>query len=356
MKLIRIFMALASGVTVGRMMFKKKLYRDLNDKTVLVTGGSRGLGLLLAREYGRAGARVAICAREADELEAAAAELRTWGVHRVLTVVCDVADPDDVAKMIVTVQDEWESIDILVNNAGIIQTGPLESQTVDDFKNAMEVMLYGGLHTTMTLLPLMQERDEGHIVNITSVGGKVAVPHLLPYGTAKFAAVGFSEGLAAELYGTGVHVTTVVPGLMRTGSYLNAFFKGDHEEEFTWFGLADNLPFLSIDAERAAAKIVEATQRGDTEIILTFPAKLLVRIHGLFPALTVRTLALINRIMLPKGRETDMVRGMEIQESMDSSLFNMLTAWGRSAARRFNQYDEEHHNGHRTPQNATEGD
>ena len=109
----------------------------------------------------------------------------------------------------------------MVNNAGMIQVGPLATTTKEDFVTALDVMFWGTLYPTLAVLPQMRARGRGHIVNITSIGDLVSVPHLLPYTCAKFAAVGLSEGLRAELGPVGIRVTTVVPGLMRTGSYFS---------------------------------------------------------------------------------------------------------------------------------------
>jgi len=187
----------------------------------------------------------------------------------------------------------------------------------------------------------MVGRRNGRIVNITSIGGKVSVPLLVPYSCAKFAAVGFSEGLRAELAKEGVKVTTIAPGLMRTGSHLNAFFKGDQEAQFAWFAPSASLPFISMDAERAASQVVRATKRGESERILTVPASLAARFHGLFPGLTADLLGLVARV-LPSGNGdgTGMTRGMEIQERSRSPVLEALTRWGRSAAHRFHQYPE----------------
>jgi NAD(P)-dependent dehydrogenase (short-subunit alcohol dehydrogenase family) len=180
-------MLLLGGLYAFSRLWKRLRRPDLGGQVALVTGGSRGLGLLLARELGRAGCRVAICARDVDELARAQDDLRRWGVDRVFTIQCDVTDEAEVRSR---VQVEVGPSDILVNNAGVIQTGPIQSQTMDDFRQAIDIMLWGGLHTTAVLLTQMIARDQGHIVNITSVGGKVAVPHLLPYGVAKFGMTG----------------------------------------------------------------------------------------------------------------------------------------------------------------------
>lgn len=333
---------LAAGIgaaVIGREAWRRARQADLQGQVALVTGGSRGLGLLLAREFARQGCRVAICARDEAELERAGQGLAETGAQ-VLAVRCDVADRADVERLVDEVTRQFGRVDILVNNAGIIEVGPLPTMTLADFEAAMGVMFWGVLYPTLAVLPRMRERRRGSIVNITSIGGKVSVPHLLPYGAAKFAAVGLSEGLGAELAGTGIRVTTVAPGLMRTGSYVNASFKGHHNAEFTWFALGASLPLVSMDAERAARQIVAATKRGDAEVILSLPAAVLARVHGLFPGLTADVLGLVNRVLpaapSESGRRSE--RGVEIQAGMDSELLRVLTAWGHAAAQRFDEF------------------
>src|SRR5439155_20746967 len=136
---------------------------------------------------------------------------------------------------------------------------------------------WSALYTIEAAVPDMIRRGGGRIVNITSIGGKISVPHLLPYCASKFALVGLSEGLHAELKRLGITVTTVVPGLMRTGSPRNADFKGQHRAEFTWFNISDTLPVISMSAEAAARQIICACKRGDAEVILSLPAMFGIR-------------------------------------------------------------------------------
>src|SRR5262249_28290720 len=191
-----------------------------------------------------------------------------------------------VEQLIAATITRFGTIDILVNNAGEIQVGPVQSLTIEDFKAAMDVMFWGMVYSSMAVLPHLLRKESGRIVNITSIGGKVAVAHLLPYDSAKFAALGFSEGLRAELKGTGITVTTVVPGLMRTGGHLNASFQGDVEREAVWFGLGATLPGISINADRAARKIVHAAARGEAETILSLPSKPIALSNSLFQDFT----------------------------------------------------------------------
>lgn len=312
---------------------------DLRGQVVLITGGSRGLGLSLARAFAAEGCRVAMCARDGGELDRARRDLEARGAE-VLAAACDVTHRDEVERLIHIALKHYGRIDILVNNAGVIQVGPVENMAIEDFEQAMNVMFWGTVHPTLALLPHMAERGSGRIVNITSIGGKVSVPHLLPYNCAKFAAVGFSEGLRAELAGSGIKVTTIAPGLMRTGSYLNASFKGDAERESRWFGVSASLPGITMSGERAARQIVAAAKRGQAVRILTTPASLLARFHGLFPGATADLLGLVNRLLLPDpGTGKQARRGLETS-SLKSPAMNALTALGRSAARRFLQPQE----------------
>jgi short-subunit dehydrogenase len=219
------------------------------------------------------------------------------------TVVADVSDAASAQRLVDETTHRYGRVDVLVNNAGNILVGPLSVQVREDFESALGTIFWGTYNTTMAVLPQMRERRSGRIVTIASIGGKLSVPHLLPYDTAKSAVVGFSEGLRAELAREGIVVTTVCPGLMRTGSPPNALFKGRHEAEYTWFALADSLPGMSMSARRAARQIVAATRRGRAEIVLGVPARLLAWFHGLAPGLTSDLLGMVNRV-LPSGERT----------------------------------------------------
>ena len=120
-----------------------------------------------------------------------------------------------------------------------------------DFEDALRQIFWTTYHASMAALPVMRKQKSGHIAHVTSFGGKVSVPHLLPYCTAKFAATGFSEGLRAAVAKDGIRVTTITPGIMRTGAHVNAPFKGDQEAEYAWFAAGATLPLVSLASERA---------------------------------------------------------------------------------------------------------
>ncbi|HYI97137.1 MAG TPA: SDR family NAD(P)-dependent oxidoreductase [Bryobacteraceae bacterium] len=326
-----------SAATAGLLLFARSQSRqhyDLRRKSVLITGGSRGLGLVLARQLVSKGARVAICARDEQELERAAADLRARGAVP-LALVCDLRDRDDVERMIAAVNSAFGSIDVLINNAGIITVGPLEEMTLADFAEAMDSNFWSGVYTTMAVLPGMRSRRSGRIVNITSIGGRIAVPHLLPYSASKFAFTGFSRGLRSEVAKDGIVVTTVVPGLMRTGSPRHASFKGKNENEHAWFSIADSLPGLSMDVERAASQIIDATRRGDTQITLTLPARLAAAVDALMPEFSGRLLEVANRCLPDPGGIGQ--RARKGFQSTSSASPSILTALGDLAAARNNE-------------------
>jgi NAD(P)-dependent dehydrogenase (short-subunit alcohol dehydrogenase family) len=286
----------AAGVAVGlRRMFPSFSF---SGKVVLITGSSRGLGLVLARQLGRRGARLALCARDAAELERARAELTSQEAE-VLAVTCDVSDPAQAASFVSQALERYGNADVLINNAGIIQVGPLDSMGVQDFREAMDINYFGAVYTTLAALPHL--RGGGRIVNVCSIGGAVAIPHMLPYVASKYAEVGFSEGLTTEAARYGIKVTTVLPFIMRTGSHWNALFKGRRDREVAWFALGASLPFSSVAAERAARRILRACERSEVYVSVGVLAKAMRLIHGIVPGFVDRVAALVNRLLPDPG-------------------------------------------------------
>jgi short-subunit dehydrogenase len=330
-------LTIGAGIAAGiaaTMLLRRRTPISFCDKTAFVTGGSRGLGLLIARELLARGAKVAISARDADELARAAQQLRVSGSN-VLTIEADMTLREEAENAVKQIEQQFGPVDILVNNAGTISVGPMETMTIDDYRSSINTHFWGPYFTTMAVLPQMQRRQFGRIVNISSIGGKISVPHLLPYSVGKFALTGFSEGLRSELLKDKVYVTTVCPGLMRTGSPRNALFKGNNEAEYAWFSISDALPGLSMNANRAARQVVDACARGDSEVVLTVPAKVATLVHGVFPEVTVDVLGVVNRFLPPPGGiGTDVRTG---KQSKSKASPSWLTALNERAARENNQ-------------------
>ena len=264
-------------------------------KVVVIAGGSRGLGLVIARRLQAEGANLAILARDVEELDQPRHELG----GRTLTVPCDLAQPAEIKTAVAVVAQRFGRIDAVFNVAGMIQAGPLQNMLPQDFEEEMQLHFWGNFHVIWETLPFLRRQRGARIVNVASIGGKIAIPHLAPYSASKFALVGLSNALGIELAREGIRVTTVAPGLLRTGSHVNAKFKGQHAKEFNWFSTSDNLPGVSVSAEYAARQIVEAARRGQPS--LTFPGQMRAAeiAQAVFPNLTARVLALVNRWLLP---------------------------------------------------------
>jgi NAD(P)-dependent dehydrogenase (short-subunit alcohol dehydrogenase family) len=324
----------ATGFLALRALARRARTIELAGRVALVTGGSRGLGLVIARELAARGVRLAICSRDRDELDRAVQSLRARGAD-VRAIACDVGEENEVARMIETVEQEFGRLDLLINNAGVIQVGPPELMTHDDYERAMRVHFWGPLHTIQAALPVMRRNGGGRIVNISSIGGKISLAHLLPYAASKFALSGLSQAMRATLAHENIYVTTVYPGLMRTGSPRNAEVRGRHEAEYAWFSIADALPGLTMSATRAAHKIVEACRRGDAELIMPVHYKAAAIAHTVFPELSADLLALMERALpSSSGNGNELRKGWQSTSKLSPSV---LTRLGDRAARRNNE-------------------
>jgi NAD(P)-dependent dehydrogenase (short-subunit alcohol dehydrogenase family) len=322
------------GYLLAQSILRSARKLRLKGKVALVTGGSRGLGLIMAQQLADRGAKVAICARSEEGLERAADDLSYRTAH-MLSIPCDISKQEQVKKMVAQVQEKFGTIDIVINNAGIIQVGPVETMTEKDYKEAMDINFWGPFHVINEVFQSMKERRQGRIVNIVSIGGKVSFPHLLPYNTSKFALAGFSEGVAAEMAKYNIHVTTVYPGMMRTGSPRNVDVKGEQEKEYAWFKHADSLPIISMNADKAARKIIKAMRKGKKTLTMTIPAKIGKIVHEFAPDLTISYFDLINRIlpdMDDGGSSTK--KGYESESELSSSMTTKST---ETAAKKNNE-------------------
>ena len=280
--------------------------RYKSGQVAIITGGSRGLGLAMAHRFGQAGLKLVLAARHEDELDAARQSLLSSGSVQeeddILLVACDLTDPDQARNLIAEAARAFGRIDLLINNAGIIEVGPFENQPLQAYDRAMQTNFFAALHTIQAAMPYLLDRADHSsrgIVNIASIGGKIPVPHLLPYVASKFALTGFSEGLHIELRHQGIRVTTVCPGLMRTGGEEHAHFTGQQAKEERWFKLSAKTPGISSSLGHAAHRIYNAAQSGRAEITITPQAWLAARIVGLAPETSQFLAALANEYILP---------------------------------------------------------
>jgi len=323
----------AAGTAVGYKLTARALrgrYR-FTGKTCVVTGGSRGFGLVIARKLVRAGAAVAICARDADAVRRAADELARRGEPgRVVGGVCDVTDREDVRRFLAKVTEELGPVDLLVNNAGLISFGPQSSLTPQDYEDSLATHFWGPYFFTEEVLPTMKRRRSGRILNVASIGGRVPLVHGNAYTVGKHALVGYSEGLRTEASKHGVYVTTACPGLMRTGSPRHALIRGKHEFEYAGFKILDSLPGLSCSAEYAADAALDAVKEGRAEIITPWPFSAVATFHDLFRNFSLDLLGLLGRTF-PDGpgpigeQTTPAAKGYEVETPLTRSALTGLT-------------------------------
>ena len=328
-------LAVPALALAARSAIRANALRKLRSKTVLITGGSRGLGLEIARQCLQHGARVAFCGRTSRQVSEAARELQDqFGEQQVLGMQCDITQEDDVSAFVRDALRSFSQIDVLINNAGFIQVGPRELMKREDYEEALATHFWGPYLMVQAALPALI-KSQGRVVNIASIGGKVSVPHLLPYSTSKFALVGFSEGLSIELARHGVSVTTVCPGLMRTGSAVNAWFKGQYRKEYTWFSIGSSLPLLTCTAESAARQILVAAMQRKSSLTFPLSTRLATLAHQVAPAASMCVLRAINKLLpRPGGIGVSRAKGYRSQTRWSPS---MLTILGDRAAQRNNE-------------------
>ena len=330
---VLIAMAGLGGLALAtRALFRHQRKIDLAGKVVVVTGSSTGFGLLIARHAAKMGAKLVLAARGEDDLKAAAAELKELGTE-VIAVPTDLTDEGQARNLIARAIERFGRVDVLVNNAGIISVGPVETMTAEDYRQAMATNFWGELYPILAVLPHMRAQGSGRIVNVSSVGGKVAVPHLLPYSTSKFALTGLTEGLRAELAKSRILVTGVYPGTIRTGGHAHATFKGNRNAEYTWFALSDTVPIISTSADYAARKLWDAAIHGDPEVVIGWNARLAVIFHSLFPEWTVEAMSVVNRL-LPAATQAhgEAIRGEELTGKIPDLLNKLIPAGTRPVA------------------------
>lgn len=318
------------GFGLGLLMRSRRTQGQFVGKTVLVTGGSRGLGFQLVREFASRGAKVVFCARHADEITRAEEMLAASGYSGIRGMVCDLSRPDAARDLVGRIASRIGPVDILVNNAGTIQVMPFVDSEEPAFHDCLDIFLHAPLRLSKELLPGMIAARGGTIVNIASVGGQLPAPHLVPYNCGKAALVALSEGMSVELDRYGVNVLTVKPGLMRTGSHRNAMFGGDSSREYAWFRRAALQPGLATSVSSAAKTIVDAVADGRRTLALGWEAQWGPLFHQLFPELSHRLTSSVEKWLPEGGRRDPLVSG-EMVAPEAPPLGALMQRWEKQA-------------------------
>lgn len=325
-------LALFAGYNLAKNLVRKTSFKN---KIVLISGGSRGLGLVLAKQLVQQGSSLALLARDLNELQQAQNILdQIDPSSEVMIIPCDCRDRVQVKAAVEEVVHHYGRLDAVINCIGVIATAPIENATEVDFAESIDTHFWAPYFIIEESLPYLKIQKDARIVNIGSIGGLVPVPHLAAYAAGKYALEGYSKTLRAELMKYGIHVTTVAPGLMRTGSIGQAQFKGQPEKEYAWFSVSDSLPLLSVSAEHAARAIIRASKYGKAELIISWPAKLAVQFESLFPETFADVITFVNTLLPAPGSTDNKVKGMEAHSSVSPSFATKLS---EKAAQRNNE-------------------
>jgi NAD(P)-dependent dehydrogenase (short-subunit alcohol dehydrogenase family) len=305
---------------------------DLRGRVAVVTGGGRGLGLAITRELLRCGCRVAICGRDGEIIRRSVEELERQGFE-IIGKACDASDPEQVKAFVDVVINNYGAVDILVNNAGQCFVGPAAELAPVDMQSALRNIFWVQYHPTMALLPHMRNRGFGRIVNVTSLAGKLPIPHQSAYTAAKYAATGWSQTLSIELASEGIEVSTITPPPLRNGAPLHVNFNGDREAEFQWFTHVLTSPMTASTAQRTARVVASALRRGDRERAVSAMSWLSARAFGVAPNLLSHWLGWVNRKLPPSaapGLTSPMRLGYEVVEDSSNPAVHRLAQRARA--------------------------
>jgi NAD(P)-dependent dehydrogenase (short-subunit alcohol dehydrogenase family) len=304
----------AAGTMWGaRAWLRSRRWIELRERVVVITGSDSGFGLVQARQVAAQGAIVVLAARDPGKLEQAAEAVSRDGAHDVLAIPTDVAEPEQAERLIAQTMERFGRIDVLINTAGLMIVGAEPTLSLEDIHWMMNVNFWGAVHTTRAALPYMRRARFGRIANVSSIGGRFAAPHMLPYTVSKFALTGYTKSLRPEALRDNIYVTGIYPSVIRSGGHRHAWIKGNQEAEYSWFSLGDVIPGVATSVETAAQMAIRAIQCGDPEAIIGLGARLKLAIDGIMPNWSAELMDLMeNFFPAPVNLDSPAVQGRDI--------------------------------------------
>ncbi|BAU29274.1 hypothetical protein DFP93_13237 [Aneurinibacillus soli] len=257
-----------------------------HDKIIVITGASSGIGQTTALLTAQLGAIPILLARSEDALATLTDRIQPLQPD-VSYYVCDVTDENQIEDVVNRITERYGKIDIWVNNAGYGVFGSVLDAQMEDIIGMMDVNYLGVVRCTRAILPHMKKRQQGHIINVASIAGKLATPNSSAYSASKFAVIGYTHSVRAEVKPFGVYVSAVNPGPVRTPFFDRADTSGSYRQSVEKF---------MIDPETVARGILKAAATGQAEVTLPRYMRAGVVLHHVFPRLFERLIGpFLNR-------------------------------------------------------------
>jgi len=290
------FMAGIGGLA-GYFAFKRKKRQfTYQGKVVLVTGGARGLGYIMARQLVEEGAKVIICARDADQLDKAYVLLRNHG-EVTYPYVCDITEKENIVQLAYFIKKRFGRLDVLINNTGTITINPIEQLPLNNYKKFIESHLWGPMQLVRVLIPLLSKSREAKIVNIFSVGGKISLAKSQPYDVNEIVHAVFYDNISRVITGKNIKLTAIYPEFKDQDLPVNLKLKGHSEQELAWSKFNESRPLISLYAENVGKQILKTAQIGKKTLTLPFPRELARIVNNINTELNLTLCQLVDHLV-----------------------------------------------------------
>lgn len=270
-----------------RLLIRLRPGKALQDAVVVITGASSGLGKECAQVFHAAGARLVLCGRDSSRLQQVVQELTTRSpqtqnkTHTPKIVIFDLANIDAVGRVADEILACYGQVDVLINNAGISYRGNILDTHLSVQRDVMETNYFGPIALTQALLPSMIQHQSGHVVVISSVQGKMAIPYRSAYAASKHATQAYFDCLRAEINQYGIPVTVISPGYIRTNLSINAV-----TDDGTKHGVLDKTTAAGWDPKDVAQSVLRAVCHNSKDVVLAGPIPTLaIYLRTLWPSL-----------------------------------------------------------------------